>query len=52
MRGSELQLVLVLLLISFTTDWSRNWSQCIAMQNQSNHIITFDAQLKTTLIHT
>ena len=39
----------------FTSDWLRKWreifsqSQSVAMQNQSNCEIAFDAQLKTTL---
>ena len=39
--------------LGFTSDWLRKWrgqSQRVALQNQSNHEINFDAQLKTALM--
>ena len=50
-RASKSQLVLVLLLIgreSGVRFFSQ--SQTVAMQNQSNCVITFDTQLKTALL--
>ena len=44
------------LVFVFTSDWMRKWleifsqSQSVAMQNQSDCEISFDAQLKTALV--
>ena len=50
-RAGKLRLVLVLLLIGRESDARFvSQSQTVAMQNQSNCVITFDTQLKTALL--